>query len=208
MALISDKTVGRLSLYRRILQEVLGGTKEYLFSHELAQYAGVTAAQVRRDIMAIGYAGSPSRGYNIRELLASLDQFIDPAEKQYAVLVGVGNLGRAILSYFAQRRLKIAIQAAFDNDPAKVNRVINNCRCYHLSSLQQIVRENQITVGIISVPPEAAREVADEMVKAGIKGILNFAHVRLRLPRDVWVENIDMATALEKVSYFARQNLG
>jgi redox-sensing transcriptional repressor len=208
MTLVSDKTVGRLSLYRRILQEVVSGSKEYLFSHELAQHAGVTAAQVRRDIMAIGYNGSPSKGYHTNDLMRSIDNFIDPPDRQFAVLVGVGNLGRAILAYFTQRKIKITIQAAFDNDPAKANRVINNCRCYPIQSIPEVVRDNNISVGIISVPAEAAQPVADALVKAGITGILNFAHVRLRIPKNIWVENIDLAMAMEKVSYFARHNLG
>ena len=128
---IPDKTVGRLSLYRRLLSNLLIEKKEeFIFSHQLARVAGVTAAQVRRDMMIIGYSGSPKRGYAIEELIESIGQFLDAPDLQAVALVGVGNLGRAILTYFAGRRPNLKIVAAFDNDPNKAGTVIGGCRCY------------------------------------------------------------------------------
>jgi redox-sensing transcriptional repressor len=166
--------------------------------------AGCTAAQVRRDIMAIGYSGSPTRGYDVRQLIDAIGCFLDDHELQGVALIGVGNLGRALLAYFAGRRPKLAITAGFDADPSKGNRVINGVRCYPMDRLEAIITEQGIRQIIIATPADAAQEVADKAVRAGVRGILNFAPTPLRVREDVYVDNIDMTTSLEKVAYFAR----
>ena len=178
-----------------------------IYSHELAALIGGTAAQIRRDLMAVGYSGSPTHGYDIRELVVSIGNFLDAPRLQGVALVGVGNLGRAIMAFFAGRRPKLSIVAAFDNDPYKVNRVIHGCRCYSLDEAPKVVKEQGIEVGILCVPSGVAQDVAERMVRAGIRGILNFAPVPLRVPADVFVEDIDMTMSLEKVAYFSRQNV-
>ena len=130
MPAISDKSVERLSLYRRLLMIQLTQGADNVFSHELAALAGSTAAQVRRDLMVVGCSGSPSRGYNVRELMEAIGAFLDAPAGQRVALVGVGNLGRAILAFFGGRRPKLSIVAAFDVDPLKVDRVIHGCRCH------------------------------------------------------------------------------
>ena len=166
--------------------------------------AGATAAQVRRDIMNIGYSGNPNRGYDVKELSGSIGSFLDEPEGQRAALVGVGNLGRAMLSYFAGRRPKLFIDAAFDNDPKKFGRVINGCHCFPIEEIGRVVAEKKITIGIITVPANEAQKTTDILVRAGVRGILNFAPVPLRIPSNVYVEDIDMTMSLEKVAYFAR----
>jgi len=202
--LISVKTIGRLSLYRRLLNRLSTSGTQNVYSHQLAALAGGTAAQVRRDMMAIGYMGSPKRGYDVRELIESIGNFLDSAQDQGVALVGIGNLGRAIMAYFTGRRPKLHIVAAFDSDPYKANRVILGCRCYPIAQLAEIVRELNITVGIVCVPANEAQAVADSLVRAGVTGILNFAPVPLRVGPGVYVEDIDMTMSLEKVAYFAR----
>jgi redox-sensing transcriptional repressor len=202
---IPDKTIGRLSLYRRLLNRFRGEGVRSIYSHQLAALAGVTAAQVRRDIMCIGYSGNPNRGYALIELIESIGNSLDDPEGQRVALVGVGNLGRAILTYFAGRRPKLTIVAAFDSDPLKYNRVIQGCRYYSIEHLPEMVRELDITIGVITVPANEAQWVADRLVHAGIRGILNYAPVRIRVPSTVYVEDIDMTMALEKVAYFARK---
>lgn len=204
-SLVSDKTIGRLSLYRRLLTGLLAEGELSIFSHQLARLAGGTAAQVRRDVMATGYTGSPTKGYDTAELIESIGSFLDDPEGTGAALVGVGNLGRAIMAYFAGRRPKLTITAAFDSDPAKTNRVIHGYRCYPTEELASVVKEQGIQVGIIAVPTAAAQETADLMTEAGITGILNFAPSRLRVRPSVYVEDIDMTMALEKAAYFGRQ---
>ena len=205
MASVSGKTIGRLSLYRRVLYGLLAEGERAIFSHQLALLVGGTAAQVRRDVMALGYMGSPTRGYDIAELIGSIGEFLDAPEGQKAALVGVGNLGRALLAYFSGRRPKLTIDAAFDTDPAKVNRVIHGCRCYPLEELVSVVQQQGIQVGIITVPSDFAQLVADKLCQAGVVGIVNFAPVRLRVLKHIYVEDIDMTMSLEKVAYFAGQ---
>lgn len=202
--MVSDKVIGRLSLYRRLLTSLHDGP-QYLFSHELASLVGVSAAQVRRDIMHIGYSGNPNRGYDVAELVKSIEIFIDPKELQFAALVGVGNLGRAILAYFSGRRPKLSIIAAFDIDPARYDRVVHGCQCYAMENLDYIVSQTGINVGIITVPATEAQKVTDMLLNAGVKGILNFAPHPLHVSPDVYVEDIDMTMSLEKVAYFARK---
>ena len=202
---VSDRTIGRLSLYRRILQLLQAEDVRSVFSHQLAAMAGCTAAQVRRDLMAVGYVGSPARGYDVSGLMESIRDFLDVPGGQRVALAGVGNLGKALLTYFAGRRPSLQIAVAFDSDAYKVNRVIHGCRCYPIESVAEVLKARDIRVAIISVPAPAAQQVADALVQAGVRGILNFAPTRLRVPPNVWVEDIDMAVALEKVAYFARR---
>lgn len=204
--MVSVKTIGRLSLYRRLLNRLLAAGGQNVYSHQLASLAGGTAAQVRRDMMAVGYTGSPKRGYDIRDLIDSIGAFLDAPEGQGAALVGVGNLGRAIMAYFTGRRPKLSIVAAFDVDPYKTNRVIHGCRCYHSSDLEAVIRQMHIRVAILCVPAREAQPTTDILVRSGVRGILNFAPVPLRVPPEVYVEDIDMTMSIEKVAYFARSN--
>jgi len=206
--MISDKTVGRLSLYRRILQRMLGEDREYAYSHEIAHACGVTAAQVRRDLMPTGFTGTPKRGYSVAALLQSIGNLLDDPEKQHVALVGVGNLGRAILAYFTGRRPNLSIVAAFDQDPNKVNQLIHGCRSYPMEEVGRIIEEERIEVAIVAVPAGAAQAIADRLVSHGVRGFLNFAPVSLRVPSDIYVEDLDMAISLERVAYFARHGVG
>jgi len=201
----SDRTIGRLSLYRRMLNIVKAEGRPYVYSHQIAALCGVTPAQVRRDLMSIGYSGSPNRGYDTSELLWSIEDFLYDPKGQNVALVGVGNLGRAILAYFTGRRPRLSVVAAFDNDPAKHSRVILGCRCYPLDQIEPVVRAQEIRVGILTVPASAAQLVAERLVEAGVCGLLNFAPMALRLPLHVHVEDIDLAMSLEKVAFFSRR---
>lgn len=202
---VSEKTIGRLSLYRRLLDNLLAEDKHSVYSHELARLAKVTAAQVRRDVMGLGYNGSPAHGYDITELVKCITRLLDPAKPQNVALIGVGNLGRALLAYFSGRRPSLSIVAAFDNDPVKANRVINGCMCYPVEQLAEMVKELKIELGIVAVPASEAQKIAETSLKAGIKGLLNFAPAPLHLPPGVYTSDIDLAVALEKVAFFTRQ---
>ncbi|MEA3368259.1 MAG: redox-sensing transcriptional repressor Rex [Planctomycetota bacterium] len=202
---ISERTIARLSLYRRLLNVLQAEGAGHVVSRQLADLAGRTAAQVRRDLMVLGYAGASARGYEVAGLIQSMRQFLDHPSGQDAALVGVGNLGKALLTHFSGRRPNLAITAAFDSDPTKANRSINACRVWPMDRLARVVRARDIRVAIIAVPPEVAQGAADRLVAAGVRGILNFAPVRLRVPDDVYVEDLDMTVSLEKVAYFARR---
>lgn len=207
-ARISPKTISRLSLYRRLLAEYRTVNRtEWIYSHELAHHAGVSAAQVRRDIMSLGYSGTPNTGYEIRPLIEKISAHIDAPEGQQVALVGIGNLGKAIMAYFVGRSASLQITAAFDIDPAKTGRVLYGCRCYNVSEIPQIIPQKKILVAILTAPATAAQEIAELLASSGIRGILNFAPVTLKLPPYVYVEHWDMAIALEKVAFFARKSL-
>jgi redox-sensing transcriptional repressor len=204
--LVSEKTIERLCLYRRFLRELRSQGTLFAYSHELAKMAGLTAAQVRRDIMAIGYYGSPVRGYEVEKLSESISAFLDGSDDHGVALVGVGNLGRAILSYLNRRNSRLQVAAVFDTNPEKINRVVLSCRCYALENFTSVVQEKNIHTIILTVPAEEAQAVAEMAVKSGVNGILNFAPVHLNVPEAVFVENIDMAIVLEKVTYYAQQD--
>ena len=205
--MISGKNIGRLSLYRRLLLMLMLEGTDSVYSHELAKLAGGTAAQVRRDVMAVGYEGSPTKGYNTKELIKAISDFLDAPAGQRVALIGVGNLGRALLAYFTGRWARLTIVAAFDTDPTKVGRVVHGCRCYGLEKLDEVVEKENITIAVITVPAEHAQHVADKACSAGIRGLLNFAPVRLWVPAGTYVEDLDVSMSLEKVAYFAREDL-
>ncbi len=194
-----------MSLYRRLLESSIPGGRDTVFSHELAGLACVTPAQVRRDLMATGCSGSPGKGYRIRDLIEGISKVLDDPEGQSVALVGVGNLGRAILTYFSGRRRNLRITASFDVDPLKTGRVINGCRCYSMSELGDVLERGRIKTAILAVPAGKAQETTDALVAAGVRGILNYAPVPLRVPDGVFLEERDMTMSLETVAFFARK---
>lgn len=204
MVKLPEKTVERLSAYRRTLLNCLSKGKTNIFSHELAHIHNITAVQVRRDIMFIGYSSSQKKGYDIKELTEVISRTLDNTKGQNVAVVGMGNLGKAITGYFVGKRPKLKIVAAFDNDPEKVNRVIAGIRCYPINDISTIVKELNITIVLLMVPQEAASEVAEKLVISGIKGILNFTSAPLNISPNVFIEEYDMITSLEKVAYFIK----
>ncbi|MBF0315180.1 MAG: redox-sensing transcriptional repressor Rex [Oligoflexia bacterium] len=201
---IPEKSVERICRYREILLEYQSIGKEFIFSHELASEVRVSPAQVRRDLMYFHLKGVPQQGYRVSEFLYEIDDLIDPKEVQDVILIGVGNLGKAILSYFTHKRPKLSIVAAFDVDANKVDRVISGCECFHMRDLQKFTREREIKIAIITVPAQEAQAIANTLVESGIRGILNFSPVLLKVPADVYLECIDITTSLEKTVYFSR----
>jgi len=203
-ARIPVNTIGRLSLYRRLLLEQLGVGARQIYSHQLAGLAVSTAAQVRRDLMTIGFSGSPRKGYAIQELVDAISAVLARSVETSVALVGVGNLGRAILAYYGNRQ-PIRFAAAFDRAPEKAGRILHGCRCYPAEAMADVMARENIHVGVIAVPAAEAQAVADQLILAGVKGLLNFAPVRLRVPAGLYVENVDLMMALDKVAYYAHE---
>lgn len=203
---LPQKSVERLSQYRRILFQNMGKGKEYIYSHELASQLHLTPVQVRRDIMLIGYSGTQRKGYVIEDLINCIGEILDNNTEIKAAIIGMGNLGKAITNYFSNQHSKIEITAAFDTDDQKTNRVISNIRCYHISKLKEKMEELNISIAIMTLSPEHAQEITDKLVLYGIRGILNFTSVSLNLPDHIYVEDYDMVTSLEKVVYFVNNN--
>lgn len=204
---VSPKTVARLSLYRRLLTDLGRSGAVHVYSHQLAHLAGVSAAQVRRDFMVIGYSGSPNRGYQIESCLASIDAFLDGSSRQDLALIGLGRLGRAVLAHFAGRRPLLRITAGFDVDPALVGTVLDGCPVYDVAELERVLKQKGIRVAILAVPQEHAQGLAERLVAAGIRSIVDFTAVPLKVPDDVYVHYMDITSALESAAFFARQEV-
>lgn len=205
MKKLPDKTVERLSQYRRTLINILGENKHHIFSHELAALLHITPVQVRRDIMLIGYSGTLRQGYGVKELTEIIGKIIDSREGQRVAVVGIGNLGRSIIGYLSGKRTKLSIIAGFDTNPEKVDRVYAGVWCYNYNRLVEIIRKENISIGVITVPASEAAAVADALVMAGVKGILNFTPKPLNVPSSVYLEEYDIITSLEKIAYFVKK---
>ncbi len=203
---LPERTVERLSEYRRSLLQCLEEGKTHIFSHELAELHHNTAVQVRRDIMFIGYTSMQRKGYDVRELIDVIGDILDSERGLNVAVVGIGNLGRAVTTYFVGKRSKLNIIATFDVDSSKIDRVISGVKCYPLSRLKEVVDSHQITIAIMTVPADSATEVAAQLVEAGIKGILNFTTVPLNVTDSVYLDEYDMITSLEKVAYFVKSS--
>lgn len=206
MTKIPQRTVERFFRYCQFLHNRLEAGSEHVFSHELAAAVGVSPEQVRRDLMNFRLKGTPQRGYPIKEFMAELYSHLESESLTKMVLVGVGNLGKAILSYFLKRRPNLSITAAFDQDPEKVNRVYSGCQVHHIGQLEKTVSREKAAVGIITVPASAAQEAADALVRAGVRGIVNFAPAQIKVPPGVFLEQLDITLSIEKAAYFARKN--
>ena len=198
------KTIERIILYRRILEEQYANGIEYLYSHQLADFTHNTPDQIRRDIMILEYAGTSTKGYEVKSLINCIDEYFDSDKIQKVALVGIGHIGRAILAYFNTQRTKLKIVAGFDNDPLKTNRVISGCRCYNNSELKNVIEEQGISIAVLAVPAESAQCVANLLVDCGIKGFLNFAPIPVKVPGNVFVDRIDITMRLEIIAYFIK----
>lgn len=202
---LPDKTIERLSQYRRNLLIILAKGKEFIFSHEIAQLLHITPVQVRRDIMLIGYNGTLRRGYDIKELIDLIGNIIDTNDGQNVCIMGLGNLGKAILNYFAGKRPKLKIVAAFDTNPEKIGHLYAGVPVLHVDELNEKIKSLDISIGIITVPFDKALETANLLVDSGIRGILNFSSKPLNLPEHVYLEEYDMITSIEKVAYHTKR---
>lgn len=199
---IPDAAVSRLASYLRVLNVCCNGTRQYVSSAIIGDRAGVSPDQVRKDLSYFGELGRAGVGYDAQQLRDHLARILRLDRPQTAVLVGVGGLGSALARYagFAQRGFRVA--AVFDNDPARIGTTLGDLTVEHVQRLQQRVAELGATIGIITVPQWACQEVADAMVAAGLKAILNFAPCRVNVPEGVKVRNVDLARELECLAYY------
>ena len=206
-SMLPERTVERLSEYRRTLLQCLAEGKDYIYSHELAIMHDITAVQVRRDIMLMGFSGALKKGYDVKDLIDSIGKLLDYDAGINIAIVGLGHLGSAVTAYFIGKRSKLNIVAAFDVDPLKIEKGIVGIKCYHIDKMAEIISEKEISIGVITVPSNVAVETSEKLVNAGIKGILNFTSVPLKVPDDVFLENKDMVSSLEKIAFFVKEKL-
>jgi len=202
---LSAKAIGRLSLYRRLLQvlELHGVTAVH--SHELATLAGTTPSQVRRDLMSVECLGTPSQGYPVLATSQAIAALMNGEARQRVILVGVGSLGRAVLHYFQRNHPHLELAAVFDSDTAKVGRQIDGALVHGIDELAGLVAELEVRTAILTLTAEGAQETADRLVSCGIVSMLNFTNVRLRVREGVYVEDTDIGVALERVAYYGQR---
>ena len=201
---LPHKTIERLSQYRRALLLCHAKGMTYIYSHEIAKIQHITAVQVRRDIMLIGYTGTLRKGYNVKELIDLIGQIIDSEEGINVCVVGIGNLGRAITNYFSGKRTKLSIVAVFDVDKGKVGKKYHGIECFDLADMTKVIKEKKIEIAIMTVPGEDAPMISEILVKAGIIGMLNYTPKPVTVPKEVYLEEYDMITSLEKVAFFGK----
>lgn len=202
---ISLHTVERLSVYRRALEELSREDIQYIHSHQLAALVGVTPAQLRRDLATFGSFGNIARGYDVHQMAETISRIIGTDGVQNLALVGVGYLGRALLSYqgFEERGFHIA--AAFDIDPDKVGRVFAGRRCHSMDELETVIADLSVRILLLASHPEGLQEVIDRAAAAGVRGFLNFVPKMTTVPDGCFIEPIDISAKLEKLSFLSRQ---
>ena len=203
---IPEATVARLPIYLRALLDLAEGRGETkVSSEELASLAGVNAAKVRKDLSYLGSYGTRGVGYDIEYLLYQITRELGLTQDWPAAIVGVGNLGRALASYkgFSERGFRIA--ALFDVDDKVIGSEVGGLEVKHLDELKDIVVSEGITIGIIATPPASAQEVAERLVDAGIKSILNFAPAVVAVTPDVNVRKVDLSIELQILSFYQQR---
>ena len=198
---ISPLTIRRLSLYLRFLDSLAWEGITTVSSRQLSDALGLTAAQVRKDLAQFAL-GRPGIGYKVADLMDKLRGIFGTDKLRDVVLVGAGSLGQALMGYRGFGPKGFRVRAAFDSSPANVGRKITGLTIQPMKELSRTIRSADIRLAVVAVPVDAAQEVTDRLCKAGIKGILNFAPVRLDVPPDVSVITVDLAVQLQQLNYF------
>ena len=198
-------TVERLSNYRRTLLHLQLEEKTHIHSHQLAHLLKINPAHVRRDLMLIGFSGDIHKGYDIRKLIESIGEAIDCIHVQKVAFVGVGDLGRAVADFFNHQNTKLQVAATFriGQEPGMQ---YPDVKCYNISRMKEIMRQEKIELCVLAVPDDFVAEVSKVIVDSGVKGILNFTSSRLKVPKDIYVEHYDMISKLEKLAYFTNKD--
>jgi len=199
---IPDIVISRLPVYLRALSRMLLAGQSVTSSQELGKRLGISSAQIRKDLSHFGEFGKQGTGYQIKYLVGQLRRILKVEQEWPVALVGAGDLGHAILHYggFRDRGFRIAV--VFDSDPAKVGTVLNGYEIFPITRIGEMIRERNITLAMVAVPAESAQSVTDELVKAGVKGLLNYAPLNLAVPDNVRVQYIDPVVHLQRMTYY------
>ncbi len=199
---IPDIIIGRLPIYLRALQRLAEKGVHNTSSQELGEMIGISAAQIRKDISQFGEFGKQGTGYSVPFLIERLQDILKVNRVWDVIIVGMGDMGHALARYngFVNRGYQVTM--LFDNDPAKIGQKVNDLEIFSTDTLLEKVKQNKIKIAMLTVPASAAQEVADLLVKAGIKAILNYAPIHLNVPKDVQVQHIDPAAHLQRMTYY------
>ena len=196
---IPKATAKRLPLYYRYLLLLNDEGKDKVSSTELAEAVQVDSASIRRDFSYFGALGKRGYGYDVKNLLSFFKKILN---QDTLTLVGVGNLGHALLNYNFKRSNNIRISCAFDINPEITGKIMQGVPVYSMEEMKKQIADQQIRIAILTVPQSTAQKTADEMIEAGIKGIMNFTPIRLSAPSGVRIQNVDLATELQTLIYF------
>lgn len=212
MLKIPNATIKRLALYRRCFIELHDRGIKRIQSSELSQRIGVDSATIRRDFSYLGELGRQGYGYEVRIVLEAFNMLLNTEETQQCVLIGVGNLGRALMKYFSSDKFKkllfktpVNLVAAFDVDESLVGTAVGDKPIYHLNSLEDYIRTNEVTYAILAVPPKVAQEVASSLEGLGIKGLLNLSSTVINVSDDIRVHEVDLNMELETLFFYVLQ---
>jgi redox-sensing transcriptional repressor len=201
---LSRASAGRLSLYLRSLESFRREGLGKLSSGQLGESLGVSDAQVRKDLACLGHLGQPGIGYSTNELIDAIRRALGIDREWKAVLVGVGNLARALLRYRGFQQQGFRLVALCDNDAAKVGTTIEGLRVESLDDLTAVVRKTGAELAILTVPAEAAQAVVDRLAATGIRGLLNFAPAALKVPHGVNLVTVDLTVQLEQLAFLVQ----
>lgn len=201
-AKIPPATIGRLSIYTRHLQELIRQGVDIISSERLAALCNVNPAQIRKDLAYFGEFGVRGVGYYVKDLLFEIRKILGLNKEWNLGIVGIGNLGTALIGHENFLKQGYRFVAAFDNDPSKLGRVLpNGLKVCDIKDVARIKDETNMDIGVITTPPSRAQEVVNRLVEAGIKGILNFAPVRINVPPGCEVEYVDFTIRLDNLTY-------
>ncbi|HAR63891.1 MAG: redox-sensing transcriptional repressor Rex [Candidatus Margulisiibacteriota bacterium] len=199
--MISKNYIKRLSKYKNALYRLRALGLVKIFSDNLADAVGVKSSQVRKDFSLFGIKGSKKGGYQVNELIEQLNGILGKKEQYRVVLVGIGNIGNALINYNGFEGEGIKIVAGFDIEPEKYS-INDSLPIMHVKTLSEYVVNNNIKIAIIAVPDTAAQQVLDSLILSGIKGVLNFAPIRLKAPDSVVINNVNIVLEIESVIYY------
>ncbi|MFZ1605181.1 MAG: redox-sensing transcriptional repressor Rex [Enterococcus aquimarinus] len=199
---IPKATAKRLPLYYRYLRILNDAGKKKVSSTELSEAVQVDSATIRRDFSYFGELGKRGYGYDVNDLMLFFSKTLNDDQMTNVALIGVGNLGSALLKYKFHQSNSIRVSAAFDVNPEIVGRIVDGIPVYPMSDMKEQIGIQQIDIAILTVPAEHSQDVVNDLVTSGIKGILNFTPARITAPVDVLVQNVDLTTELQTLIYF------
>ena len=198
---VPDETIRRLPIYLRGLCSFTNNTYQNISSQQLADILHVKSPQLRKDLSYFGDIGTPGVGYDVKKLKKHLRAILRLNNSHYAALIGYGNLGAALLKHVGFKTFGIEINAIFDNDPRKTGHIVQNIKIEDVSTISNL-REKNIAIAIIAIPALESQEITDQLVEAGVGGIVNFAPSYLSVPHHVKVINIDIGVSLACLPYY------
>ena len=199
---IPDIVVGRLPIYLRALQRMHQENRSVTSSQELGERLGISAAQIRKDLSQFGEFGKQGTGYQIEFLISQIEHILNVDHEWEVVVVGAGDIGSAVARYRGFANRGFTVKMVFDNIAEKIQTQIGSFTVQDSADMVEIIRRANIKIAMITVPAEAAQEVADQLVEAGIKAILNYAPININVPKDVHVQYIDPSTHLQRMTYY------